>query len=263
MRKQSQSEFGFTNWGGRRKGAGRKPRDPAHVADHDPRPRLSPHTPVHVTLRLAPKLPNLRTRFDHAIVLRALVASSKRGFRVVHYAVLSNHMHLICEVGCTQDLSRGMQGLTVRVARRLNREWRRRGTVFQDHYYVHPLKTPREVRHALAYVLQNARKHGVPLAGTIDPLSSARWFDGWNVDVEQVPFRPNPLPLARSWLLETGWRRTGPLDLTHSPSQEPRMRRNAIPAESKCTGDYSRALARSATISGSSTSSTSVRGVTP
>src|SRR5436190_9601838 len=122
MRKQAQSQFGFTNWGGRRVGSGRKPQDPLRVADHDARPRLSKHTPVHVTLRLAPKLPNLRTRLHHAIVLRALMASSKRDFRVVHYAVLSNHVHLICEAVGERALSRGMQGLTVRLARRLNRE---------------------------------------------------------------------------------------------------------------------------------------------
>jgi REP element-mobilizing transposase RayT len=208
-RRQTQAEFGFTHWGGARRGAGRKPRDPFRVADHDARPRLSKRTPAHVTLRLAPGLPNLRTRTHHSEVLRAIVASSTSHFRVVHYAVLSNHLHLICEAVDERDLSRGIQGLCVRLARRLNRQWRREGTVFDGRYHVHVLETPREVRHALTYVLENARKHGVTFIGTLDPFSSARWFADWKVRPPEDPCRPNPLPRPRSWILGQGWKRSG------------------------------------------------------
>lgn len=210
MPKQSQAQFGFTQWGGRRAGSGRKPSNPLRIADHDARQRFSKCTPVHVTLHVAPKLPSLRTRLHHAVVLRALTASSKREFRVVHYAVLSNHLHLICEAESERALSRGMQGVTVRLARGLNREWRRRGTVFDARYHVHVLKTPTEVRNALAYVFHNARRHGVPFRGTVDPFSSARWFESWKKPIAQDPCRPNPLLRARTWLLETGWRRSRP-----------------------------------------------------
>ncbi|MEO1483786.1 MAG: hypothetical protein AAFU77_16885, partial [Myxococcota bacterium] len=51
-------------------------------------------------------------------------------------------------------------------------------------YHAHILKTPREVRHALAYVLNNARRHaaqrGLRLPRTfVDHCSSAAHFDGW------------------------------------------------------------------------------------
>jgi len=71
-------------------------------------------------------------------------------------------------VGCGVDahansprhaLSRGMNGMGVRVARGLNRVMRRRGGVLDDRYHAHILRTPTEVRRARAYLLQNARKH--------------------------------------------------------------------------------------------------------
>ena len=55
----------------------------------------------------------------------------------------------------------GMQGLAIRIARGLNRLWGRKGKVFADRYHDRVLRTPREVRNALAYVLNNARRHAV------------------------------------------------------------------------------------------------------
>ena len=49
-----------------------------------------------------------------------------------------------------------------------------------DRYHVRALETPREVRHALVYVLQNWRKHLTDVRG-LDPRSSAAWFTGWRV----------------------------------------------------------------------------------
>ncbi|MEW6073566.1 MAG: peptide MFS transporter [Planctomycetota bacterium] len=112
--------------------------------------------------------------------MRAAFAGGKErfGFRLIHYSVLANHLHLIGEAQNRRALSRGMQGLAVRIAKGLNRHWGRRGKVFADRYHDHILRTPREVRSALAYVLRNAARHGVGGAGA-DPYSSGRWFDGW------------------------------------------------------------------------------------
>jgi hypothetical protein len=52
-----------------------------------------------------------------------------------------------------------MNGLGVRVAKRLNRVMRRGGKVLDDRYHAHILRTPTEVRRARAYLLQNARRH--------------------------------------------------------------------------------------------------------
>ena len=65
-----------------------------------------------------------------------------------------------------------MQGLGIRLAKAINRRLGRKGRVWEDRYHGRPLRTPREVRHGLAYVLLNARKHGVHGRG-IDPCSGS------------------------------------------------------------------------------------------
>src|SRR5205085_9797535 len=111
----------------------------------------------------------------------------------------------------------------VRVARALNRLWGREGAVIADRYHAHVLRSPREVRAALVYVLQNGRKHGCSFAEA-DPFSSAKWFDGWehpplpeSVTARRAP--PLSVP-ARTWLLRLGWRRHGLIFLSEKPAVE-------------------------------------------
>lgn len=196
---ERQLDFLCTNWGGRRKGAGRKRRAPRDRVKHASRPGHPARIPVHVTLRRAPGLPNLRTRANHRVVLNALLASTHGGFRVIHYAVLPNHIHLLCEADDGRAFRSGMLGLCTRLARRLNRAWQRRGAVLDDRYHAHPLKSPTETLHALAYLHRNAERHGLLARGAVDPYSSARW---WN-----SPDERNPFPPPRTWLLREGWRR--------------------------------------------------------
>ena len=77
------------------------------------------------------------------------------------------------------------------------------------------------MRHAIAYVLCNARKHGVARGtpGWLDPCSSARAFDGWR-RLDQPPARA-PVVEPRSWLLRVGWRRLGLIDPDHVPGSMP------------------------------------------
>ena len=80
---------------------------------------------------------------------------------------------------------------------------------FSDRYHTHVLKTPREVHHALAYVLHNAAHHKIHVVGP-DPCTSGAWFDGWRGFAESaLEFIASPLPKARTWLLAIGWRRHG------------------------------------------------------
>ena len=52
-----QHEFGFTNWGGKRRGAGRKPKGERALVSHVKRPRLAARYPVLLTLKLRYKHP--------------------------------------------------------------------------------------------------------------------------------------------------------------------------------------------------------------
>lgn len=195
------------SWGGARSGAGR-PRRTSGVS-HSVRPALRSHHPIHVTLRLVEGIDSLRARDRYFVVRDALRAGRERdGFRLVQFSVQSNHLHLLCEAQDRMNLARGIQGLKIRIARSLNRLFSRKGAVFKERYHAHILKTPREVRNALAYVLLNARKHAGASHRTnrVDPCSSAIDFDGWRRSIVCPNWSSNIVTRAKTWLLRLGWR---------------------------------------------------------
>jgi REP element-mobilizing transposase RayT len=155
-----QGKFAFRTWGGKRKGAGRKPKRERAGVVHRKRPMLKKRFPVHVTWRMEKGVWNLRTRRCFSALARAFWGGANRfGFRLVHYSVQGNHVHLLVEARDERALSRGMNGLGVRVAKGLNRVMGRHGKVLGDRYRSHILRTPTEARRARSYLLQNARKH--------------------------------------------------------------------------------------------------------
>ena len=196
----------MTSWGGRREGAGRKRivgrrRRVAHCK-RAPFARL---TPVHVTVRVVRGLPTLRSLRAARALKAAFLAGCERGdFRLVHFSAMSNHLHFIVEADSSRALSRGTQGLLVRIARHLNSALNRRGRVFADRFHSRVLGSTLDVRNTLRYVLSNARRHGIAFTGCIDSYSSAAWFHRWR-DLEPIA-RPAPVASPRSWhLRDAGW----------------------------------------------------------
>jgi REP element-mobilizing transposase RayT len=160
-------------------------------------------------------MPSLRGEGLFAAVRDALTAASNGRFRVLHFSAQADHLHLLLEADAQAALSRGLQGLAVRVAKAVNRALGRHGAVWGDRYHARTLSTPREVRNALVYVLNNWRKHVAGARG-LDARSSAPWFDGWRTTVPR-PVGRAPVALARSWLARSGWRLHGSIDLREAP----------------------------------------------
>ncbi len=221
--KSRQCALQFRRWGGRRSGAGRKPKGPSAGVPHRARPAHCRRHPVHVTLRAARGIPSLRGAGLFPALRDALAVASSARFRVVQFSVQVNHVHLLVEAEERMTLSRGMQGLSVRLARSINRRLRRSGTVWADRYHSRALRTPTEVRRALVYVLRNGRKHGVSGPG-MDPCSSGAWFSGWS-DLVAGPREPAPVRAARTWLLRVGWQRSGVIRFNDMPSRAAKRRR--------------------------------------
>jgi hypothetical protein len=140
----------------------------------------------------------------------------------------ANHLHLIVEANGAAALSRGVQGLAIRIARRVNSALKRRGKLFGQRYHARTLTMPRDVRNTLRYVLLNRKHHAAKqafYAGWIDPYSSAIWFRGWGAPVRmnagfnrQLSALEAPTALPRTWLLRVGWRRAGALSYDDRPA---------------------------------------------
>jgi hypothetical protein len=169
-------------------------------------------------MRVREGLPSLRgDRLLFEGLERSIASSEKPEFRVVHFSVQSNHVHLIVEADDEVALSRGMQGLSIRMALAAHRALGHRGRIFSDRYHAHELRTPKETRLALLYVLQNWAKHGK--GGDYDPASSAPWFDGWAKPPRPATGSP-VVAAARTWLVRVGWRQHGLIRPEERPGRE-------------------------------------------
>ena len=219
-------------WGGRRPGAGRKPKPGGPYSSHGSRPKLQRRYPVLVTTRVRAGVPNLREPETRRVLERAFAASGELfGFRLVHYAIRAKELCLIVELEDQRTLARGMKGLLVRTAKSLNRSWSRSGSVFSDRYLASVLRTPQAVRDALVEVLRGASRR----SASADPYSSGPWFDGWE---RHPPYKRALRPCAspETWLLHTAWRKLGPIRFGEGPRAKAEGARAALRSSRSAAG---------------------------
>jgi REP element-mobilizing transposase RayT len=228
-RKRGQVEMVFRTHGGKRRGAGRKPKGKRPGEPHAARPEHDPRHPVHVTMRVVGSAAGLRRRDTYFALREATIVTARReDFRIVHLSIQRDHLHLIVEADSKRALSKGVQGFSISAARQINKAIttrggdRRTGKVIAERYHARPLTSPRAVRNALAYSLGNWRHHGedrAPFARTwkVDPFSSGAVFFGWK-ELEDSPilwplpptYHPLIVLRPRTWLLQS-WQQFHPL----------------------------------------------------
>jgi REP-associated tyrosine transposase len=238
MRRSKQLELQFPErkrHGGARKGAGRKRKGERARVSHERKAGFKKLAVLHITCKLLPGLGSLRDPRIAAILMayldRCCEARLPRrgGFRIVEFSIQGNHVHLICEAKSQEELSRAMQGLMSGMARTVNRELGRKGTIFADRYHAESISSPTQCRNALLYVLANGKKHGVLHRNQqVDPWSTAAWFPFTGADKQAAGSPPGPKPAAapQSWLLRVGWRRGGSI-YRHDQPKCPQTKRRS------------------------------------
>ena len=182
---------------------------------------------MHVTLKIREGLPSLRRKDVYRALRAAVQRARMKGLRLVHFNLLSNHVHLLIECGGNNELSRGLQSLSTGLAKNINSLASRAGTVFRGRYHCHVLKTPTEVRNTLRYVLANAAKHAASSQLAVDAYSSLSLFvrdtaaklkerllRGFSLQfpaaslIARIEQELDTLCAApQTWLLHTGWQK--------------------------------------------------------
>src|SRR5262245_38663691 len=170
---------------------GRPAQNPRRPSErHKKREVVDRRHPQHVTLRVLDRVGYLRKPHMYRAIRGALRVTLKRDdFRIVHFSIQGNHIHLVCEAENQKALTAGMTGFEISAAKRLNDELIKegrtteRGQVFADRYHVTPITSVRQTRHCISYVLNNWRHHGTRgpslFDGKLDYYSSAVLFPGW------------------------------------------------------------------------------------
>ncbi len=224
----SEIEWGQSlDHGGRRNGAGRKPTQPGSRLPHVARPRHHARLPAHVTLRS--RIRGLRNQTVLRVFARATRLSNARKatFQIIHYSLQSTHVHLLIEARDRAALSRGMQGLAVRLARGINRVLGRRGRSGQT-----------ATTRAISARLRQCGTHSSMSSPTtasmnerFDPESiRIRVARGFGVGANRSPSTLDsdsrkvldpcnpPVSTAQTWLLAVGWKEQGgSISLTEVP----------------------------------------------
>jgi REP element-mobilizing transposase RayT len=219
----AQGELDLRNrtWGGAREGAGRKKKPGKHDSAHRARPQLKGYQPVHVVMRVKKTVGRLRKGQTYRAIRKSIVKClGNQSFRVCHVSIQASHVHFLVEASDSRALSAGMQRLNIVTARAINRSLGRRGSVFAFRYHATPIKSPKQARHCLAYVLNNWRRHDEDEScerarfAKLDPYASGLAFDGWAAPRFETPadFVPLSVDEPTTWLLRVGWRQHGLID---------------------------------------------------
>lgn len=98
MHRKTQLDLPLPQRGGKRKGAGRKPKGKRALVSHKARPKFHRAAAVHVTLRVGDEVWNLRSGRSFRVIEQCLAdALGRFGLRVIQFSVMGNHLHLIVE----------------------------------------------------------------------------------------------------------------------------------------------------------------------
>ena len=186
---------------------------------------------VHVNVKLCRGLPSLRRKEEFSVLEACFRKAKDRfGCQLVHFSVLSNHVHFLVQTKRTADLSRYMQGLKIRLARNLNNLWRRKGAVFAERFFAKLCADFRELRRVVNYILNNARGHGIPVPVGLPDLFSSAWWHArtWGAP-EPLPAREPPVvpwdELRRARTIHGRYFDNPPLlNLAHTPGAALRPR---------------------------------------
>ena len=165
-------------------------------------------------MRLGDGRRGLRTARLRDAIIECIRAGKERfGCRLLHFSIQDTHVHVVCEADDRDALSRGIQGLKIRIARRLNKEWCRRGPVWSDRYHLTIARGLKQISRLLQYVFENFRKHNNERisnelnaidwgdATKPDPCTSARYLREIRAYGLKLPKRPSDFalwPVARS-----------------------------------------------------------------
>jgi REP element-mobilizing transposase RayT len=127
---------------------------------------------MHLTVKVHDDVPSLRRPELRERLGVLLEGARKRGVRTLSFAIMPNHIHILCIANSAATLRDATRYVLGQLARFVNQLFRRRGKVFTDRYWSTCITTVKQGWTALCYVLKNAKVAGLRvLRGCLDAYS--------------------------------------------------------------------------------------------
>ena len=214
MARGPQMSFHFRQHGGLRKGAGRK-RHLKSDPKHSVREKIDARTPAHITIKMIDQVPNLRTAKFMRALAKAVRRTQEFGLKIQHFAIESNHIHLVAEAADNDAITCGLISLKTSISWALRRVFNFYGRVFCGRYHLRLIPTPIEMRSVLRYVLFN-HAHHCKAEIFVDLFSTALEFGELDQLINKRGSASRPfwwgeikicLSKAGSWMQAQGWKR--------------------------------------------------------
>jgi len=125
-------------------------------------------TPLYINFKFNVQIKN---KLSLKALKKAIKNAQNNGLMIIHFALQSNHIHLIAQAADNETLSRGMRALAITFAKGL-----KRGKVQLERYHLHVLRTLQETKNAIQYVLFNQQTHSLKKISKVDGYSSVLYL---------------------------------------------------------------------------------------
>lgn len=137
-------------------------RPPTRSLMSNPRRRIIPGVPLHITQRGVDRCPTFLTEEDFAYYLWVLCATSVAANCQVHaYVLMTNHVHLLLTPVDASGPARLMRALGVRYVRYFNQRYGRTGTLWEGRFRSAPVETDAYFFACSRYIERNPQRAGL------------------------------------------------------------------------------------------------------
>ena len=138
---------------------------------HISRERIKVLTTLHLTIKVRENKADIKSKTILKALHHAIKRARMKQLRILHYTLEYNHVHLLVEATGNKILHSGMQAMGISFSKAINKIKCLKGSVYKNRYHFRSLKTRRELKNAILYIFNNARKHKRSLSA-LDPFNS-------------------------------------------------------------------------------------------
>lgn len=126
---------------------------------HTEREVIKKLTTLHLTIKIDKQKAGLKSKAVLSLLHKAIKNARKLGLGIVHYTLEYDHIHMLVEARDNETLAKGMQSFGICFSKGINKLKGLKGQVYKSRYHLRILKTPREIKNVVHYILGNSVKH--------------------------------------------------------------------------------------------------------